>query len=111
MYDVHVSLSGVPVPFDSHLKGVDLARVVRVEQAITAGLQALNDAAAAAVDGNGAVVPADAKRVADAKLAFSVKKDGKPFADGVVTWHNLTDAHAAFIGESFAAVDDAAAKG
>lgn len=111
MFEIRVSLNGIPAAFDHRVTGADLARVVAVEKAVTAGLKTLNDAAEAGLNGAGAEVPADAKRVGSAKLTVVIKKDGKPFADGGTNWHDLTDAHAKFIGEAFAGLDDASAKG
>lgn len=109
MFDLHVSLTGVPVPFDSRVTGVDLARVVRVEEALTAGLKALNEIAAGNAAGNQAPA-ADGKR-GTVKLVLGAKKDGKPFADAVFTWHDMPEAYAAGLGEVFAGLDDAVAKG
>lgn len=111
MFDLHVSLTGVPVPFDSHVRGVDQERLVRVEEVLVDGLTKLVAEARAAVGGNPAVVSADGEKRGTVKLALSAKKDGKPYADATFVYHDVPGAHAAFLGDAFAAIDDAAAKG
>lgn len=111
MFDLHVSLSGVPTPFDSRLTNVDQSRLVRVEEALVEGLTALVTEARAAAEGNGSVAVADGEKRGDVRLRLSAKKDGKDYAEATFVYHDVPESHAKLIGEAFGGIDDAAAKG
>lgn len=112
MIDIKVALTGVPQTIDTRLTGVDYARLVRVQEAGLAGLQTLvNEGKAAAAGAPTVTAPADAPRNGTARLHIVAKKSGEVMWEHGESWHKLSPEHAKFIGDAFAELDDAAAKG
>ena len=108
---IHVSATGTPSPFNTHVDCVDRLRLVGVNRAMLASLEKLVAEGEAGAEGRPSVVAAGADRKGSVRLNMVATENGEKFAFANFGWDGLAPEHAAFIGECISGIDDAATKG